>query len=293
MQRGLIIIAVLSLALAGAAPSAAAEPVATAPEGKPLIEIRLDAEGASWENPFVLTGHKPNFILFTYNSNPNRDPNGLLAGQEADETELKFQISLKYCVFCRESVQWYAGYTQQSYWQIMRFSAPFRETNYEPETFVRWRRKSGGSLFGFTMPVLDVGFSHQSNGRSEPDSRSWNRAYADMWIERGNFHLSIKPWYRFVEPAATDDNPDLARYLGYGEVRAMYGYEKNVFTLMARNNLRSENKGAIEAGWSYPILQPKSMRFYVQYFNGFGENLIDYDHRNNRIGFGIMLNDWL
>ena len=62
---------------------------------------------------------------------------------------------------------------------------------------------------------------------------------------------------------------------------------------MLRNNLRVNdvNRGAVELGWSYPVT-PK-VRAYVQFFNGYGESLIDYDNSLNRIGFGVMLNDWI
>lgn len=55
--------------------------------------------------------------------------------------ETKFQISLAkplfYDVFgLRESLV--AAYTQTSWWQITKKSSPFRETNYQPENFLKF-----------------------------------------------------------------------------------------------------------------------------------------------------------
>ncbi|MDU5189976.1 MAG: phospholipase A, partial [Mixta calida] len=44
-----------------------------------------------------------------------------------------------------------------------------------------------------------------------------------------------------------------------------------------------------ELGWSYPISE--HVRFYTQVFSGYGESLIDYNHRQTRVGVGVTLND--
>ncbi|OIO68244.1 MAG: hypothetical protein COW19_03100 [Zetaproteobacteria bacterium CG12_big_fil_rev_8_21_14_0_65_55_1124] len=107
-----------------------------------------------------------------YNFNSIYGPNNKYLYQE-----VKYQISFQGVItdFGDSPYELGGSYTQQSYWQVFNsaLSAPFRETNYAPEIFVRWQDKDA--------PLFDkdtfyrVGFEHQSNGQSQPLSRSWNR----------------------------------------------------------------------------------------------------------------------
>ena len=108
--------------------------------------------------------------------------------------------------------------------------------------------------------------------------------------ERGNLYASLKPWWRIPE-TSKDDNPDIEKYLGNFELRLLQKYENHTFGLMLRNNLQSENYGAVQLDYTFPI--GKRLRGYLQIFNGYGESLIDYNHYNKRIGIGIMLTNWL
>ncbi|MBW1838234.1 MAG: phospholipase A, partial [Deltaproteobacteria bacterium] len=69
---------------------------------------------------------------------------------------------------------------------------------------------------------------------------------------------------------------------------------RHTFSLMLRNNLESGFKrGAVEAGWSFPLWKYKYFKGYMQYFSGYGESMIDYNRYVNRIGIGILLSDFL
>ncbi len=124
-------------------------------------------------------------------------------------------------------------------------------------------------FFGFTNIANIFGIVHQSNGQGGVLSRSWNRIYVNFVIERGNFALSFKPWYRLSEDEEYDDNPDITDYLGHYEILGAYKWKENVFSIMSRNNLESgfEN-GAVELTWSFPLWHYPYLKGYVQYFTG-------------------------
>jgi len=142
-----------------------------------------------------------------------------------------------------------------------------------------------------------LGLEHQSNGQTELISRSWNRLYILALWEKGNTVLSLKPWFRLPErdkEYPTDplgnENPDIHEYMGHFEFAAVKRWGRQTFDVMLRNNLRTENKGAVELGWTFPL--GGRFKGYAQCFSGYGESLIDYNTSVTRLGLGILLTDF-
>lgn len=246
------------------------------------------------KNRFAVTLYEPNYFLpLTYNSNPNVETYEQDGKAAPNNYEAKFQLSLKMLLWdniFKNNGGLYGAYTQLSLWQIYDKSSPFRETNYEPELFLKF--DTNFNVFGLRNKLVLFGANHQSNGQDGAFSRSWNRIFVEFIASRGNFSIGLKPWYRIPEDDEDDDNPDIEKYLGYGQLYGAYRWKDNVFSLIFRNNLRADgNKGAVELGWSYGLTP--NLRIYLQYFNGYGESLIDYNNSNNRIGIGFMVNDWI
>ncbi|WP_409308418.1 phospholipase A [Pectobacterium sp. B1J-3] len=242
------------------------------------------------ESPFVLNPYESNYLLYTYTSDINKTAiQSYNWGNEARKDEVNFQISLGFPIWrgiLGDNSLLGASYTQRSWWQLSNKSesSPFRETNYEPQVFLGWA--TDYTLAGWTLRDVEVGFNHQSNGRSEPTSRSWNRAYARLMAQNGNWQVDVKPWLRFSD--SNDDNPDITKYMGHYRLRIGYVWGDSVFSAEGRYNWNSGYGGG-ELGWSYPLT--KHVRFYTKVFSGYGESLIDYDHRQTRFGVGITLND--
>lgn len=248
-------------------------------------------EGRPW-----ITFHRTNYALvFSYNNSPNPAPL-----QEADpaktltKPEVTFQLSFKAKLWqdmFGKPIDLWVAYTQRSFWQFYHFadSSPFRETNYEPEVLFNIRTEVG--FLGWKMRFVQLGLNHQSNGQSEPMSRSWNRLVANVGMERGDFSILVKSWYRLPEEAEDDDNPRIEHYTGDGEVWAYYFIKKHRFAVMFRDNLNfRENRGAVQLEWSFPLFA--DVAGYVQYYIGYGESLLDYNHRVHRIGVGFVFRDW-
>ena len=142
-----------------------------------FFEKRVCSEKLLRHQPFILIPYKPNYFIYSWVDNLNSQ-NPLFKNHEA-----KFQISFKVPINEHHDDTkwlWFLGYTQLSVWQMVNFdhSSPFRDTNFEPELMVS--RLSNARLFGWNLKLINFGIlNHQSNGKSPPDSRSWNRSYID------------------------------------------------------------------------------------------------------------------
>ena len=247
---------------------------------------------------FNVRFHNPNYVIGRYSDHVNQTPMSPSAGSAPvptaplDANELNFQVSFKARLWETENRRFasWLGYTQQSNWQILNedLSRPFRETDYMPELMFALRPDLEWQ--GWRWRLLNLGLVHQSNGRAGTLSRSWNRAYAQIGVERGDFAFYLKPWVRFSENPSKDDNPDIVDYMGHGEVQAFYRTPTGFgITFTGRLN-GSTGKGAARFEMSTPpLLGP--LRGYVQVFTGYGESLIDYNWRQTTIGAGLSLND--
>ena len=267
------------------------------------ISRRVLSEKQHESDPYVITPHLMNYVLPVLSTNNiNRDAYGsnLSFQDNFTDFESKFQLSIKAPLnsedifFPGDSL--YFAFTLEAWWQIYsdNISKPFRETNYRPEFFyiapLNWHPLGGNT--GFM-----VGVEHQSNGRSQLLSRSWNRAYASLLFEKDNLAISLKPWWRLPEEDKTspldpegDDNPDILDYMGHFELTIAHTWDDYEVSLMSRRNFEY-GRGALELGFTFPLWG--KLRGYALIFDGYGESLIDYNHRQTRFGLGIALNDIL
>ena len=213
------------------------------------------------DNPFTLYPYDTNYLIYTQTSDLNKEAIASYDWAEnARKDEVKFQLSLAFPL-----------------WRGIR------ETNYEPQLFLGFA--TDYRFAGWTLRDVEMGYNHDSNGRSDPTSRSWNRLYTRLMAENGNWLVEVKPWYVVGN---TDDNPDITKYMGYYQLKIGYHLGDAVLSAKGQYNWNTGYGGA-ELGLSYPIT--KHVRLYTQVYSGYGESLIDYNFNQTRVGVGVMLND--
>ena len=264
---------------------------------------RWELDTTAIRGTFLVTPYKPIYVLpVRWSSLPNEQPysgNGnpdyiAPSGLNYNNIEAKFQLSFKVKIL--QSIFWGRGdlwvaYTQVSNWQLYNanLSRPFREINYEPEVILNFPLKF--NVLGFKTRMAGISFDHQSNGKSNPFSRSWNRIIFQFGLERGNWSVYVRPWFRLR--SIKDDNPDISTYIGRGDLNVIYARDGNVFSLVESNNLDfgSRIRGNATFSWSYPI--KGNLKGFLQISHGYGETLIDYNNRQTTVGIGVSLIEWL
>jgi len=236
--------------------------------------------------------YEPNYILpFYYTGSPDYSvyPSSEIPGdQTLKKAEFKAQISvylpLIKNLFYNKNVSVNVAYTQLVYWQLFTNSPWFRETNYEPSISLRGRIVR--NLFGEL--VLD----HQSNGRGGGYERSWNRIIGRLEFATPNFFMRASGWYLLLRNiGAQRENPDIAYYLGYDQLILSYRFFQRVVMSVQASNFESGfRRGSVMVTAFFPFTS--KVGAFAQFFSGYGQSLIEYNHSTQSFGVGVALNDW-
>ncbi|GAB2738992.1 phospholipase A [Melaminivora jejuensis] len=258
-------------------------------------------------------GYRPMSVSVVAASSVNRQPlseNPInSAGSSVDyrSTEMRVQLSVRTKLATgllptrgglRDSL--WAGYTQQSYWQLFSpgISRPFRNTDHEPE--VMYVYPTDAKLpFGWRWRYSGIGLVHQSNGQSDPLSRSWNRTYLMTGLELDDrFSLTARVWKRIKEGGDKDNNPGIVEHIGRAEFALGWNVNRDHrLTLTTRHALAGSARGSVRLDWMQvlggQLVGPRSnLRLHTQLFSGYGDSLVDYNRKRTVFSVGLSLVDF-
>jgi phospholipase A1 len=296
--------------LAKAAQSPSEGPVAASPRPSYLTGAwKLGPKDGGVRHLADILGYRTNYILLRWTNEPNTRPRSPATGRaefaDLNDEELKFQASFKTELISRQafdqagvtqalshvgidSVRLWFGYTQKMNWQAFNRgnARPVRDTNYEPEVILTL----GTGNEGNGLKLINLGLVHESNGISQSEHRGWNRAYAQGGWEWDRLSVLARVWHRI--PESYDDNPNIQRYMGYGDLIARYETAGGFVTsALVRRNLQF-GRGFAQLDWATPVLNSLgALKFHVQFASGYGETLIDYNHNQTTIGVGVSFGD--
>lgn len=302
----------LRVALKGEVPSDAADVATLTLNGMETnrlalqIEPRDTSSSAAWNAPSAparapgtaLIDKPPPLAVSVY------EPVYFLVGGDGG-LNAKFQISLRFRLFddhgrLARRLPWiddvYLSFSQTALWDLGELSKPFKDASYRPRLFYAnydlARYLDGNLRFG-----VESGIGHESNGKEGDASRSFNMLYARPTLTLGDpdgLRAYFAPLiHNYI---AESDNPDIDSYRGYVDWLFGVGSKGGLdFWSVLRKGTRS-NYGSVELNASYPLSKLSGGDLtgwlMLQYFNGYGESLLDYNHKLDsqlRLGISIAL----
>jgi phospholipase A1/A2 len=283
------------------------EKTAELKQTRSFLSRTWELERADKRGTFEFSSYRPSYFFpVHWTDRLNRTPTSPAPGRTVttlppyknyeSKLQLSFKTKLAQGLGPLDSDLWF-GYTQQALWQLWsgNISTPFRSVDYEPELILTGpvpatlQEVPLLSNFGWKFRMLNAGLVHQSNGQTLPFSRSWNRVYAIAGFEREDAAILLRFNRRLRE--SNDDNPDITTFLGRAELQGLWRLGQQTLSARLRHNLKSSAKGSLQLDWQFP-LAGENLKGHVQVFSGYGETLLDYNHKNTSVGLGVTLIDW-
>lgn len=222
--------------------------------------------------------YKDNY--FTVGTTPFHKPT-------ATNSDVKFQISL--AIRLTDTVlPWnsflFLMYTQKTFWNVFENSLPMHDLNFNPG--IGWSKP----FFNKNRYVgkLTLLLEHESNGRDGEDSRSWNRisfygsTIIDEWLM-----AHAKFWIPIIDG---ENNKDILKYCGIYQSGVVITTPNKKFnfglTLVKREGWNFNFNTIFEASWK--VHEKSNLNLFLQYYNGYGESLLDYNQFHSRLRVGIV-----
>lgn len=205
----------------------------------------------------------------------------------ATNSDVKFQISLAIRL-TNATLPWHTYlflmYTQKTFWNVFEKSLPMHDMNFNPG--IGWTKPffSKDRYVGKMTLLVE----HESNGRDSIQSRSWNRVslcgsvLVNEWLM-----VHGKVWIPIID---SGNNRDILKYCGIFQTGVVVTTPNKKFqvglTLVKRRGWNLNFNTIAEATWH---INPKTnLNLFAQYYNGYGESLLDYNQFQSRLRVGIV-----
>ncbi len=203
-------------------------------------------------------------------------------------SDVKFQISFQQRL--TKSVlpfhtYLYLFYSQKAIWHVFRNSLPFRDLNFNPGIGLSKHIIMKNKLVGKATLMLE----HESNGKAGTESRSWNKISiaAEAYIAP-QLMAHGKYWIPIVDGMY---NKDILDYCGVYQAgfQAISNDSKWVLdmTLVKRKGWNFNFNTIVQLG--YRLNHNSNQFLMLQYYNGYGECMMDYKQYHSRIRIGLLI----
>lgn len=232
-----------------------------------------------WDKGPYFTLFKDNYFLAgtTVNSMPSRT-----------NSDVKFQISISQRLtksVLPGNTYLFLAYTQKCFWNVFEKSLPMHDMNFNPGIGLCKPLFNKDRYIGKVTLLVE----HESNGKDSIQSRSWNRVSlgANIYLDE-NVMVHGKVWMPIIDGK---NNKDILDYCGiYQSGVTVTSPNKRLgfaLTLVKRRGWSLDFNTIFEFSWR--VRKRDNQFFFLQYYNGYGENLLDYNRFHNRLRIGFVI----
>lgn len=244
-------------------------------------EQRIDADSMrrAFDNRPYFGLYKDNYFVFgpAIGSRPTNE-----------NTNVKFQISVSQRL-TRSTLPLgtylYLFYSQKVFWDVLEKSLPMTDLNFNPGIGLTKPLFVKNRYIGKVTLMLE----HESNGRDGDASRSWNKISlgANVMIDP-MLMVHGKAWIPIIDG---ENNRDILDYCGLYQVGLQFFSSNRRFnagvTLVKRRGWRQSYNTTIEL--SYRLWKRDNQFLFLQYYNGYGEGLLEYNKFHSQLRIGIVI----
>lgn len=248
----------------------------------------VKTEGVDYDTDSVLRAYDngPYFTLYK----DNYFTLGTEVGSKPTSTnsDVKFQISVAQRLTKSTlpgKTYLFLMYSQKCFWNVFEESLPMHDLNFNPGIGVSKLLISKDRLVGKATLLIE----HESNGKDGEASRSWNKVSlsASIFVDP-NFMIHGKYWIPIVDG---ENNKDILRYSGIYQTGLQYVSSNGRFgvalTLVKRKGWDLNFNTIAEL--NYRLFAQENQYLFLQYYNGYGESLLDYKQFHSRLRVGIVI----
>lgn len=210
----------------------------------------------------------------------------------ATNSDVKFQLSIAQRITKSKlpfDTYLFIQYTQKVFWNVLQKSMPMRDMNFNPGIGLGHLIIHHNKYIGKGYMMLE----HESNGKDSTFSRSWNKVtFAAAVVLNNNWEAQFKTWIPIID---SDNNRDLLKYAGIFQVATNFRTNNrrlNCAVILTKRKTWLSFNTQLEL--SYKFNNKENQYFFLQYYNGYAENLLEYNQFKSmlRVGFVIKPQDF-
>lgn len=203
-------------------------------------------------------------------------------------SDVKFQISVMHRITNSTlpfKTYLFLTYTQKAYWDVFQDSFPFRDLNFNPSLGLGKALVRNNRFLG----TINMQFEHESNGKDGDASRSWNKVSFGSYLTLNDrMTFQTKLWIPIVDGA---NNKDIVHYSGWGLMAFDFSSPRkkyNIGCVVTKRGGANLNAN-IELNFSIRLFSDDNQYLFLQYYNGYGESMLDYKQYRQRIRLGFVI----